>query len=112
MEKRENEKALLGRRIRFLRTAKRWTQEKLRAESGISYKFLGEIERGQQNPSFDILLKIAAALKVDLPEMFRFEQETVDKNAIKDRISRIVKTLPDDDLNRLYIVLLTLYPIQ
>jgi transcriptional regulator with XRE-family HTH domain len=112
MEKRENEKVLLGRRIRSLRTAKGWTQEKLGAESGISYKFLGEIERGQKNPSFDILVKIAAALKVDLPEMFRFEQETVDTNAIKDRISRIVKTLPDDDLHRLYIVLLTLYPIQ
>lgn len=112
MEKREKEKVLLGRRIHFLRTAKGWTQEKLGAESGISYKFLGEIERGQKNPSFEILVKIAVALKVDIPEMFRFEQETVDKNAIKDRIIRIVKTLPDDDLRRLYIVLLTLYPIQ
>lgn len=112
MKKQENEKALLGRRIRCLRTAKGWTQEKLGVESGISYKYIGEIERGQQNPSFDTLVKIAAAVKVDLPELFRFEHETFDKNAVEGRISQIVKTLPDEDLRRLHMVLLTLYPIS
>jgi transcriptional regulator with XRE-family HTH domain len=42
----------------------------------INYKFLGEIERGQQNPSFNVLTKIAEALKVDLPELFRFDHES------------------------------------
>lgn len=110
MEKRDTEKVLLGRRIRSLRTAKGWTQEKLGEMSGMSYKFIGEIERGQQNPSFDTLVKIAAALKVDLPELFRFEQETVDKNVVENRIGQIVKHLPEEDLRRLHMVLLTLYP--
>ena len=110
--KQENEKVLLGRRIRSLRTAKEWTQEKLGAEADISYKFLGEIERGQQNPSFNSLVKIAAALKVNLPELFRFEQETLDKDAIEGIIGQIVKTLPDEDLRRLQMILLTLYPIR
>ncbi len=112
MKKRENDRVLLGRRIRSLRNAKEWTQEKLGTESGISYKFLGEIERGQQNPSFDTLVKIATALKVDLPELFRFEQETLDKNVAEGRISQIVKTLPDEDLRRLHMILITLYPIS
>lgn len=95
-----------------MRTARKWTQEKLGAEAGISYKFLGEIERGQQNPSFDSLVKIAAALKVSLSELFRFEQETLDKKAIEEIIGQIVKTLPDEDLRRLQMILLALYPMR
>lgn len=112
MRKQENEKVLIGRRIRALRNAKGWTQEKLGVESGISYKFIGEIERGLQNPSFETLVKIAVALRVVLPDLFRFEQETLDKKAIESRISQIVKTLPDEDIRRLHMVLLSLYPIQ
>ena len=112
MKKQENEKVLLGRRIRSLRNAKGWTQEKLGVESGISYKFIGEIERGLQNPSFETLVKIAAAIRVALPDLFRFEQESLDKKAIESRISQIVKTLTDDDIRRLNMVLSSLYPIQ
>lgn len=112
MKKQENEKALLGRRIRALRNAKGWTQEKLGAEAEISYKFVGEIERGLQNPSFETLVKIAAALKVALPELFRFEQETLDKKSIESRISQIIKNLSDEDIRQLHMVLSVLYPIK
>ena len=112
MRKQENEKVLLGRRIRSLRNDKGWTQEKLGVESGISYKFIGEIERGLQNPSFETLVKIAAALLVALPDLVSFEQETLDKKAIESRISQIMKTLPDEDIRRLHMVLSSLYPIQ
>lgn len=111
MEKKlENERLLLGRRIRNLRNIKGWTQEELGGQAELSYKFIGEIERGQQNPSFDTLLKISVALNVELPELFRFEQETVDKTAVEDRIGRIIKSLHDDDLRRLFMVLRILYP--
>ena len=112
MKKQENEKVLLGRRIRALRNAKGWTQEKLGAASEISYKFIGEIERGLQNPSFETLVKIAAALKVALPELFRFEEETLDKRSIESRISQIVKNLSDEDIRQLHMVLSALYPIK
>ncbi|SPD73781.1 Uncharacterized HTH-type transcriptional regulator YazB (modular protein) [uncultured Desulfobacterium sp.] len=69
----ESPNVLLGRRIRSLRIHKRWTQQKLGEKADINYKFLGEIERGQQNPSFGVLAKIANALNVRLPELFRFE---------------------------------------
>jgi len=110
--KQVNEKDLLGRRIRALRNARGWTQEELGGKSGISYKFIGEVERGQQNPSFETLVKIAAALRVALPDLFRFEQETLDKKVIESRINQIVKTLADEDIRRLHMVLLSLYPIQ
>lgn len=107
----ENERLLLGRRIRSLRNIKGWTQEELGRQADLSYKFIGEIERGQQNPSLDTMVKIAAAMKVELLELFRFEQETVDKAAIENRIGRIVKGLPDEDVRRLLMVLRVLYPV-
>ncbi|HPL98079.1 MAG TPA: helix-turn-helix transcriptional regulator [Smithellaceae bacterium] len=107
----ENERLLLGRRIRSLRNIKGWTQEELGSHADLSYKFIGEIERGQQNSSFDTLVKIATALKVDILELFRFEQETIDKTVVENRIGRIVKGLPDEDVRRLLMVLRVLYPV-
>lgn len=101
----ENERLLLGRRIRNLRNTKGWTQEELGRRADLSYKFIGEIERGQQNPSLDTIVKIAAAMKVELLELFHFEQETVDKTAIENRIDRIMKAMPDEDMRRLLMVL-------
>ncbi len=112
MRKQENERVLLGRRIRSLRKARGWTQEKLGMESGISYKFIGEIERGLQNPSFETLVKLANAIQVALPELFRFEQETLDKKIIENRINQLLKALPDDDIRKLHTILSSLYPLR
>lgn len=108
----ETKTVLLGRRIRSLRTQKGWTQQELGDNADINYKFLGEIERGQQNPSFGILAKIASALKVDLPELFRFEHETTDRKEIENRIARIIKDIPDEDLSRIFLIFQVVYPTQ
>lgn len=106
----ESSNILLGSRIRSLRNAKGWTQQELGGRADINYKFLGEIERGQQNPSFQVLVKIATALEVELPELFRFEGEISDRKEIEKRIIRIVKSLPDDALRQVFVVVKTLYP--
>lgn len=108
--KRNNKRVLLGRRIREIRMAKGLTQEKLGSKSEISYKFVGEIERGLQNPSFDTLEKIARALEVDLYELFRFEQEVPNRKDIEARMAKILKGISEDDLRQLFFVLRGLYP--
>ena len=114
MTRSETPQILLGRRIRSLRSQKGWTQEQLGAEAevAVNYKFLGEIERGQQNPSFNVLIKIADALGVDLMELFRLESEISDRKEIEKRIRQIVKALPDDQLSRVLLLLRAFYPIQ
>lgn len=108
----ENARVLLGRRIRSLRSMKGWTQQELGERADINYKFLGEIERGQQNPSFEILVKIAAALGVKLPELFRFEHAILDRKKIEGQIRQIIKSIPDEDLRQMLSVLQILYPIR
>jgi len=102
----------LGRRIRNLRRQKRWTQQELGNQADVNYKFIGEIERGQQNPSFDILSKISRALGVDLPVLFQFEPEISDRKDIEDKIRQILNGMTDVELGKVLLVLRSLYPVH
>jgi len=108
----EKEKIFLGSRIRTLRKAKGWTQEELGKHADTSYKFLGEIERGVQNPSFSILVKISRALGVPLYELFRFESEGLNRKEMESRLQSILRALPDDEFGRILTMLKALYPVR
>lgn len=65
----------LGARVREFRTRRDWTQEKLGEQAGLSYKFIGEIERGIGNPTIDSIEQIARAFGIDVGDLFRREPE-------------------------------------
>jgi transcriptional regulator with XRE-family HTH domain len=54
--------ATVGERIRQVREAKGWTQEKLAADARISKGFLSDVENHGKNISLDVLLRVANAL--------------------------------------------------
>jgi len=54
--------ATVGERIKMVREARGWTQEKLADEANISRGFLSEVEKHGKNISLDLLLRIATAL--------------------------------------------------
>jgi len=55
------------------------------------YQLLGEIERGHQNSSFQVLVKIAAALEIELSGLFRLDQEISDLKEIEKQIAGLAK---------------------
>jgi len=59
----------VGESIRAFRKARGWSQEILGEQSGLSHKFLGEVERGSVNPSLDSLESIAKALDVEVARL-------------------------------------------
>ncbi len=61
---------LLIKNIKYFRTQKNFTQEKLSEISGISKDYLSEIERGKKTPSIKRLIKIAEALDIDIYKFF------------------------------------------
>ncbi|MFH0775555.1 MAG: helix-turn-helix transcriptional regulator [bacterium] len=65
----------LGARIRSLRKAENLSQEKLSERAGLHPTYLAQIERGEVNPSFNVLYKIADGLKISLSELFSFLSE-------------------------------------
>lgn len=63
-------RARIGGRIRDLRLAQNLTQETVAERAGVSYKFLGEVERGTANPSLLTLDRICQALGIDIDELW------------------------------------------
>ena len=53
-----------GKNLRRLRKEAGLSQEDLAAEIGIDMRYLGGIERGQENPTLEIVERAASALKV------------------------------------------------
>ena len=70
----ENLKKLLAKRIKALRKLKNLTQEETGERSGISCKYIGELEREQVNPSLDILCKIAHGFDMSLKDLLDFPE--------------------------------------
>ncbi len=60
----------LGQRIKFIRGARRMTQETLALEAGITRTHLIRIERGKFSARVDLLHAIAKALNIKLKDLF------------------------------------------
>jgi transcriptional regulator with XRE-family HTH domain len=60
----------VGRNVRRLRKLRGLTQERLAEMVGNSYKHIGQVERGEVNVTIDILTAIAAALTVNVGDLF------------------------------------------
>jgi transcriptional regulator with XRE-family HTH domain len=60
-----------GRRVRHFRCADGLTLRALARRCGVHWTYLGQIERGQRNPSLVVILTIAKALQVDAGELLR-----------------------------------------
>jgi transcriptional regulator with XRE-family HTH domain len=56
-----------GRNVRREREAKGITLEGLAHDVGLSYSYVGGIERGQRNPTLAVIERISAAL--DIPSL-------------------------------------------
>lgn len=60
---------LLGGAVRRLREAKGITQDVLSTRAGINFAYLSKIERSKQQPSVEVMHRLATALGVDLDDI-------------------------------------------
>jgi len=61
--------AALGRAIRDFRLDRRLSQEELAHRSGMHRTYLGGIERGERNPSYTNIRRLATALGVNASDL-------------------------------------------
>ena len=61
---------LVGRNVRRIRVAKGIAQERLAFDAGVDRSYLGGVERGEENPTVDVLDRLAATLAVPLAALF------------------------------------------
>lgn len=66
----------LGRRIRYLREQREFSQELLSFKADIHRTYLSQLELGQRNPSYTTLLKLSNALSIDITELIKIDETT------------------------------------
>ena len=93
-----NIKEQIGLRIKELRRSKHMSQETLSEIMGISSKYLSSIERGKENPTLDTLVKLSAALDVEMSGIFTFSHQGMTSKELKAFISGAIKDIDADKL--------------
>ncbi|MCA1492004.1 helix-turn-helix transcriptional regulator [Ensifer sp. NBAIM29] len=66
-----NGRALVAWNLRRLRVDQLISQDKLAADAGVDRAYLGGLERQTENPTIDLLDRLAEALGVPMLEFFR-----------------------------------------
>ncbi|MDF2835515.1 MAG: transcriptional regulator, family [Paenibacillus sp.] len=59
----------IGENIRLARKSKGLSQEQLALRAEINASYMGQVERGEKNPTIDVLGKIASALNTPLEHL-------------------------------------------
>lgn len=90
-------KKLVGVRLKELRRSKGLSQEKLAEKANVNSKYLSRMERGTENPTLDMLIKLSHALDVEMWEMFDFGH-VLSQKELKDTFNSLVKSSDEPTL--------------
>ncbi|MDR0313494.1 MAG: helix-turn-helix domain-containing protein [Treponema sp.] len=97
----EQIRTILGSNLRKYRNLREWSQMELAEKADISMNFLSEIERGNKWPHPETLQNIAAALNVDVFELFRSEPSmTKNKRDLMNSFSNDVITAVEQSVKK------------
>jgi len=97
----------IGTKLRALRREKTLTQQQLGDLFHLSYKYVGEIERAEKNPSIGVLNRVAQALEVDLLDFLDFgppspaSKEDKAQQELVAKINRQLKGKKADQLGKI-----------
>jgi XRE family aerobic/anaerobic benzoate catabolism transcriptional regulator len=87
-------RTLLGERVRSARIAREWSQARLAETSGLSLRYVGQLEGGEANVSLDRLGQVAQALEVSLTSLLAGLGPVHD---LVDQIAMGVRDLPHEE---------------
>ena len=99
----ENTKELinLGKRIADLRIKHGYTQDKLAELVNYSTNHISKLELARTNPSFDLLVKLANAFKIELKELFYFDEHN-EIDFIKKQMHSMIENSDEKFITTLY----------
>src|SRR5713226_5842548 len=95
----------LVRSVRKSRNLKIW---QVAEKVDIEVKHLGRIERGERQPSFDLIISLAKCLNVSPSKFFEFES-TVDPKTLRKNIDQLLSNLDPKQLQLVRQVLTSLF---
>ena len=87
-----------GNNLKALRSTRAWTQDELGERADLNPKYVGEIERGERNPSLDVILRLARALEVDAAELVGDELTRLDRATLLERAATELSRQSNEEL--------------
>lgn len=102
---RKLKKANLGKNIKKYRTYRDLTQKKLAEAAGFHYTYIGQVERGDIEPSFKALNKISEALGVGVDKLL-INYELATESIIQiSNITDLLLTRDQEELKMIFTLL-------
>lgn len=101
---------LFGRKLRLIRENANLSRELAAEKAHINANYLGELERGEKWPSFEVLETIANALKVPVDKLFQFDDQETDPAILRTKINAIVTSRSVVELQQILQLLMALFP--
>jgi transcriptional regulator with XRE-family HTH domain len=102
----------LGQRLRALRKQRLLSQERLGHRSGLSGKFIGEVERGEKSISIDSLYRVSVALEVplrDLTDVRADKEKAVPSEEAEKIFALVAGRRRPEDIRKAYDVLRAMF---
>ena len=99
----------LGQRLRALRKQRRLSQERLGERSGLSGKFIGEVERGEKSISLDSLYRVAVALEIPLRDLTDVRERPAPREEAEKIFALVSGRRRGEDLRKAYEVLRAMF---
>ena len=62
-------KRAFGKRVRELRKSRGWSQEQMGEASDLHWTYIGQVERGERNPTLLTVQAISKAFKMKISEL-------------------------------------------
>ncbi len=73
-------------------------QNALAEKMDISTNYLSSIERGKENPTFDMLMKFSKSLRVEMWELFDFGHEVISPKELRAMLKRFAREISEEKL--------------
>jgi transcriptional regulator with XRE-family HTH domain len=101
--------AKFGALVRASRKANGLKAWQVAERADIDVKHLGRIERGEKQPSFDLIIALARVLNVSPSKFFEFELTGLDPKALRSQIEILLKYRDQTELQRAREILRILF---
>jgi transcriptional regulator with XRE-family HTH domain len=99
-----------GGLVRSVRKARRLKIWQVAERVDIDVKHLGRIERGERQPSFDLIIALSRCLNVSPAKFFEFES-SADPKTVRKNIDQLLSTLDPKQLGHARQILSALFNI-
>lgn len=96
-----DDRKLLGQRVKELRLARGWSQEELAERMKSGAKYLSSLERGNENPTLDMLLNLARCLKVEPVDLFNYAWLKLSDDEMRKRVKTLVDRADGEHLREI-----------